>query len=262
MKKGLFLFAGIVCMVAYLITLSCSNNGDELRAQGDSREATFVNPYDYVGVLHNAAMDSVIHQQVNFNELETFTNEYIENNFKGITTFENNDIPNQMMKEIKRTSLMYKYQTRSISEIDDSIMKILPEECKTYICRMYELIDENLSDTIVINKEFNKLDCSVNNDTMLTDEEKNCLLAVSAIAKYSYNYNLDAASMSAVSVNSTVKADLGGAIGGIFCWATFGKAAFNGLVFGPGGAVATIAKEAARGAIVGSAVHVVSGGVF
>ena len=86
MKKGLFLFAGIVCMVAYLITLSCSNNGDELRAQGDSREATFV--------------------------------------------------------------------------------------------------------------------------------------------------------------------------------ATFGKAAFNGLVFGPGGAVVTIAKEAARGALVGSAVHVVSGGVF
>lgn len=36
MKKGLFLFAGIVCMVAYLTTLSCSNNGDELRAQGDN----------------------------------------------------------------------------------------------------------------------------------------------------------------------------------------------------------------------------------
>ena len=40
------------------------------------------------------------------------------------------------------------------------------------------------------------------------------------------------------------------------------KATCSGLMFGPGGVVMTVARDAVRGAIVGSGTHIVFGGMF
>ena len=75
-----------------------------------------------------------------------------------------------------------------------------------------------------------------------------------AVAKYRRNILKN----DEVNFRAVASADLGGAIGGVINWGVFGKAAYHGLVFGPGGAVMTIASEAVRGAIIGSAVFVAS----
>ena len=106
------------------------------------------------------------------------------------------------------------------------------------------------------------LEYKISEDNELDDTLKSCLLAVSAISKYSYKYNCANGTTRSVSCESVILADTSGALGGVVSWYAWGRAAASGLVFGPGGAVLSIARDAARGAIVGSGIHVLSNGVF
>ena len=97
---------------------------------------------------------------------------------------------------------------------------------------------------------------------ILTYEEKQDIWMISAIARASCEYNRLEISTRVVSGTSIAKADVGGAITGIVSWRFLVKATCSGLMFGPGGVVMTVAREAVRGAIVGSGTHIVFGGMF
>lgn len=260
MKKIKFI---LLFFISILCILSCSSEISE--GQNNSipqKHLKSVNPYDFIGELHNSAMDSVKSQHICAENLKKFTNEYTEISFDNVKTYPNTTLCNEILNEIVKTSCAYKYQTRSHKSIEDSIQNTIPEGIKDYINEIYNIVDTDFLDTTAIKNKFNTFDTSVVEDNSLSQEEKASVLAISSIGKYSYIYNHTTIKTRAITANGIIKSDLSGAVGGVFCWATFGKAACSGLVFGPGGIVLTIAKEATRGAIIGSAVHIVSGGFF
>lgn len=109
------------------------------------------------------------------------------------------------------------------------------------------------------------MDITINNDTNIDDTLKHVLLATSSIARATNIYNADTFrtnSTRGATLRSACKADVGGAIGGIIGRGTFVRAAFSGLMFGPIGIVCSFARDAVRGAIISSAVHVATGGRF
>lgn len=197
--------------------------------------------------------------------MEAFTIAFVSNHKSQVFNIAPscNDETSKMMSKARKFSTMYKdvSTTRAAYEINDSILNTVPANLRNYVSTMFEMLDENYNDTIEINKDFAKLDYEIYNNYSLTNEGKGALLGISAISKATLKYNLNSIKTRGVSVRSTAKADVGGAVAGVFSFAFWGKAA-TGLVFGPGGVVLSCARELAIGAIVSSGLHVASRGTF
>lgn len=261
MKKCVIALA-LMCYVFLLSSCSSVDLNDGATETISDKASTSLNPYDFIGEIHNSAMDSLKTKKVNQEQLILYTNNIVDNNFKNVKTYtEGGKIENVLTNIIKRSN-NYELTTRTASLLDDSITINIPKNCLPYIDRIREITDLKLSDSLTIIKNFNVIDELVNKDSVLNLEEKAMLLAISAIGKYSSIYNRSTIETRAVSAGSVARADLEGAIGGVITWKCWGRAAASGLVFGPSGVVLTVAKEAVRGAIVGSAVGVVSGWLF
>lgn len=253
MKQNLFNIL-LIAIVAICALGSCGRSD---AIYGDSDNVTSVNPYDFIGKLHNSTMDSIKVSKINQEHLVSYTNKIVEENFKGVQTYaDENEVKPVLIKIINR-SKEYELSTRASTLIDDSIMKNVPEQCLPYIDEMRDIVETNLTDTLAIIRHFGLIEESIAKDLNLDEEDKACLLAISAIGKYSKIYNIPIGTRSVTS-GGVARADIEGAIGNVFCWRCFGKSAASGLVFGPSGVVMTVAKEAVRGAIAGSAVSLIS----
>lgn len=259
MKKIKFTLSFIF---AILFTLSSCNNEitENLKSETDVENISSVNPYDFIGELHNIAMDSIRKNNLLEEEVKDFTLDYVRKHFEeepSTRSIENSD---EAMENIIRTSLAYKYRTRNFISIEDSIISSAPKEIQGYIKIMYDILSEVHSDSISLNKEFNKLDLLIINDSSLSEEDRAAALSVSTIGKHSYLYNFKTIKTRGITSTSVAKADLSGAVSGIISWKCWGKAAATGLMFGPGGIVLTVAREAILGGVLGSGIHVATGG--
>lgn len=244
---------------------ACSNN--DILDDHQSDMENFENPMSHIGEIHNDALSSIAANNIGIDSLCDYTQSFVEEQFKTRQPLLAYKIPEtfsfKSMEIAKRIGLernaSFSYtRNSSVSMTADSIYTEIPSNCKIYIDKMSEVITANESDANRINSIFSQIDQDINNAPDLTDEEKNCLWACSAITLSSYMYNLDNISTRAVTAEGVVRADLEGAVGSFLCWKFWGKTAAGGLMFGPTGAVMTAAREIVKGAIVGSGVNVIS----
>jgi len=263
----------ITLTLAVLCLVSCTSREDGvlLTTKSSTSIFSFENPYEFIGRLHNEALDTVKVQGISKNQLKGFTNDFTLRHFAQMPEFSNslqdeNDEKNAELSINRGFEVGKKINeatTRAaINELSDSLTMAFPIEGQKYIIRMYEACDKEENDTVKICQEFSKLDYSITTDTTVNDTLKQALLAISAIAKATNIYNASKAKTRGATARSLAKADLGGAITGIIGRGIFVKAAFSGLMFGPSGVVCCFAREAVRGAIVSSAFHLASGGRF
>lgn len=263
----------VVLAMAVLSLSSCTltEDGMSLTTKPSNSTILFENPYKFIGQLHNDALDSVKVQGIRKDQLKGFTRDFTQRHFAQMSEFlnlqqeenggQNAEISINRGFEIGKR--INEAKTRAtIDELSDSLIMAFPIEGQKYIVRMYEICDEEESDTVKICQNFSKLDYSITTDTTVNDTLKHALLATSAIAKATNIYNANETMTRGATASSLAKSDLGGAIMGIIGRGVFVKAAFSGLVFGPSGIVCCFAREAVRGAIVSSAFHLASGGVF
>lgn len=214
-------------------------------------------------------MDSVKAQKVSVNNLKHFTKEFTSRHYKQIPEL----AESQQKEEDSEVSIDNGFDigkktcqvtTRAAMDaLTDSLIKAFPIEGQKYIAKIYEICDKEEHDSVKINNIFDNLDITINNDTNIDDTLKHVLLATSSIARATNIYNADTfrtSSTRGATLRSACKADVFGAVEGMIGRGAFVRAAFSGLMFGPSGIVCSFARDAVRGAIASSALHVISGG--
>lgn len=255
--KFLILFSLGLCLFT-----ACTE--DDGIMDGSKNESRFKNPMAYVGDIHNHALDALATNDISIDDLCSFANSYVADEFPEISTLHSqiNEISNKAQNVAMRIgierSVSYRTRGESESETADSIYNEIPQNCKPFIDEMISIIKSNEIDSLVILNKFEELDYAIFASTTLSDEDKDGLWTCSSIAYSSYMYNLSSISSRAVTAEGVVSADLESAVGGFLTWRFWGKTA-TGLVFGPGGAVMCATREIVRCAIVGSGANIVKG---
>lgn len=265
-KKNLVLLA--FALTTICIT-SCTSSDDVAHLATKPVASTFKNPYSFIGVLHNEAMDSVKAQKVTIDNLKHFTKEFTDRHNKQIPELAKSQQEDQHSEvsidngfDIGKKTCQVTTRA-AMDALTDSLIKAFPIEGQKYIAKIYEICDKEEHDSVKINNIFDNFDITINNDTNIDDTLKHVLLATSSIARATNIYNADTfrtLSTRGATWRSSCRADVGGAIGGILGRGAFVRAAFSGLMFGPSGIVCSFARDAVRGAIASSALHVISGG--
>lgn len=265
-KKNLVLLA--FALTTICIT-SCTSSDDVAHLATKPVASTFKNPYSFIGVLHNEALDSVKAQKVTIDNLKHFTKEFTDRHNKQIPELAKSQQEDQHSEvsidngfDIGKKTCQVTTRA-AMDALTDSLIKAFPIEGQKYIAKIYEICDKEENDSVKINNIFDNLDITINNDTNIDDTLKHVLLATSSIARATNIYNADTfrtLSTRGATWRSACRADVGGAIGGILGRGAFVRAAFSGLMFGPSGIVCSFARDAVRGAIASSALHVISGG--
>lgn len=216
-------------------------------------------------------MDSVKVQKTSINNLKHFTKQFTESCYKKVPVFEESMQEDQNSEasidngfDIGKKICQVKTRA-TMDALTDSLINAFPTGGRKYIRKIYEICDKEGYDSVKINNIFDNFDVTINNDTNIDDTLKHALFAISSIARATYTYNVSTFrihSTRGVTFSSACKADVGGAITGMIGRGAFVKAAFSGLMFGPSGIVCSFARDALRGAIIGSAFHIASGGHF
>lgn len=265
-KKNLVLLA--FALTTICIT-SCTSSDDVAHLSTKPVASTFKNPYSFIGVLHNEALDSVKAQKVTIDNLKHFTKEFTDRHNKQIPELAKSQQEDQHSEvsidngfDIGKKTCQVTTRA-AMDALTDSLIKAFPIEGQKYIAKIYEICDKEEHDSVKINNIFDNFDITINNDTNIDDTLKHVLLATSSIARATNIYNADTfrtLSTRGATWRSACRADVGGAIGGILGRGAFVRAAFSGLMFGPSGIVCSFARDAVRGAIASSALHVISGG--
>lgn len=265
-KKNLVLLA--FALTTICIT-SCTSSDDVAHLATKPVASTFKNPYSFIGVLHNEALDSVKAQKVTIDNLKHFTKEFTDRHNKQIPELAKSQQEDQHSEvsidngfDIGKKTCQVTTRA-AMDALTDSLIKAFPIEGQKYIAKIYEICDKEEHDSVKINNIFDNFDITINNDTNIDDTLKHVLLATSSIARATNIYNADTfrtLSTRGATWSSACRADVGGAIGGILGRGAFVRAAFSGLMFGPSGIVCSFARDAVRGAIASSALHVISGG--
>lgn len=265
-KKNLVLLA--FALTTICIT-SCTSSDDVAHLATKPVASTFKNPYSFIGVLHNEALDSVKAQKVTIDNLKHFTKEFTDRHNKQIPELAKSQQEDQHSEvsidngfDIGKKTCQVTTRA-AMDALTDSLIKAFPIEGQKYIAKIYEICDKEEHDSVKINNIFDNFDITINNDTNIDDTLKHVLLATSSIARATNIYNADTfrtLSTRGATWRSSCRADVGGAIGGILGRGAFVRAAFSGLMFGPSGIVCSFARDAVRGAIASSALYVISGG--
>lgn len=220
----------------------------------------FTNPLAEIGSIHNRAMNSLKQNQISIDDLETYSNDFVEKEcckcFNIPIETSTHLYTSNMMKLAKENGMLRENPiTRTSNNIPDSIKNEVPSTHIPFIDKMLVLVNDNLTDSIFIKRKFLEIDMEINQSS-LDNEDKNCLWAISAITQSSYIYNLTDIQTRALDAESVILADVEGALAGFISWKFWGKTIGSGLVFGPTGAVVCATKEIVKGAVVGSGVHV------
>ncbi len=254
------LFFTFVSFILLLFIIACDN--DMSTTFENSEPQQFKNPLEIYGEIHNKAMDSIKATGISAQNIVNFAHDFVEEecvihlNAPKETLYKHTSNSLETLKEIELNQIIN--PSRTNNEVYDSILAEVPIELKPYVYKIFSLIDENLTDSIIIEQKFNEIDLEINN-TNLNNDDKNCLWGISSIAKASYIYNLESIRSRAVTAESIVKSDAMGAVGSFLCWKFWGQTLAGGLMFGPTGAVVAAAKEMIKGAIVTSGLHAITG---
>ena len=247
MKKMYFLLLTLflVCVIG------CSN--DTHNVLDCNAEELKENPYDYLGEIHNACMDSIKEIGIAESELSNYVIGFIERrktifNITNIRDIRNyREICDNTLK-IGRNMLVSK--TRG-GDVVDSILQKIPLSWKSYVVTLLEIVDNSYEDTVSLRKDFFIVDNKIMNDKNLSNTDKDCLLCSSSVAKASYIYNkFNVKTRSSNKGDNIVKSDLLGALGGVVEYGLAGTS--TGLVFGPGGIALGLIGGAGLGAMISS----------
>ncbi|WP_337932521.1 hypothetical protein [Hallella sp.] len=269
--KRIFL---LLATIGSMFLTACSTQDDTSHLEIKSSASTFENPYLFIGQLHNEAMDSVKAQNVSIGNIKEFTKEFTNRHYHQVSNY-SEETPVEKVEidstfrsidngfDIGMKTRLAKTRA-TVDHLTDSLIMAFPVEGKKYIERIYDVCDREMYDTVQINIIFDDLDNSIHEDINIDDTLRHTLLAISSIGRATniYNAHANTNKTRGASAGSVCRADVSGAISGIFGRAAFVRAAFSGFVFGPGGVVTSFARDAVRGAIVGSAVNLISGGKF
>ena len=266
MKKLIFGTLGVAVIATLLIT-SCKK--DEQTKTVEQKKEVNVNPYDYIGQIHNQGMSALLNQckeakKSNSNiEMNAFVSNYMMNELrKANNTYSEPKIKNNLDLIISKVCLNKEiYLTTNRSDSSNIILDTL--NLSAYQKSKIKSIFEVLNNSINVNESLKKIELDVLNSNE-NDNEKAIVLCALSISKYSYEFwNTNQQFLGrAVTVNNAAKADLGGAILGSAQSLASGAAAVGTLMLGPGGTVLTVGGAAVTGALWSSGFYLVTFGWF
>lgn len=265
MKKMKFNFKVVILLLIGLVTLgSCSDN--EFNEQSSKINATSfkslsvpgnnANPYDSVGILHNAYCDLITidlfdnYTNPNTLEVEEFY-DFVKNDIvnRGIVydPYMDTIMPLSMINNIVNSN-NYCIDVIQNSEVSDTV--------KTIILDMFENIIALSSNTY---SDYKSLICEVETNvlsSMLSEKEKAIILSSTSVARYSLYYwynNYSSGSKEAPRWLQISLADIAGACNGSLT----GGAAGAGIGVAVGGI-----PGAGTGVVVGGAIGAVGGAII
>lgn len=227
-------------------------------------EKKVCNPYDFLGELHNKAMDKVYASALNDENIDiyNFSMDYVLNQIQ----IEN---PNSSMSELQKllqeiTPELIAHNNISNNPIDFSTSFYVNSFTTQQISMLQEFYDEldkikDANEIPIIISKYENLVFEKN----ISNEEKMPLLGTLAISKYSYQFFINNFSdtkqarpkWSEICLR-VVKADGLGFLSGV-AWSSLKHIFIAGMTFGPEGAVAAIAAAGLDGAIVGSGTEII-----
>jgi hypothetical protein len=283
MKKSflsLIFVSFIIILGIAIIVPSCKEEDNTSSIM--SKTELSKNPYDFIGEIHNKGMNEFKNQlqiakkdnqKVDVGSLvskfmfDEINNSNLISAKESLLSNMNLSIA-KVREQFNQNRFLKAAQSSNFSAIDTSILTSFQ---KTYIKSILTITSE--SDNIkegVLKIESEVLKANV------SDEEKAAVLCVIAITKYSYDFwteNIDllqsqsnlashseehlksANNIEEITVGGAVTADACGAVEGAISSIVSGAALKSGLVFGPEGAVLTIAGASVLDGLVGSACY-------
>ena len=249
---------GVILALLLSLIMSCSGFDTEIKKNDI---VSFNNPLAILGDFHNQAMDSLVYYKVSLDNLESVSFEFVERKFLQYYEIPKEtitDYQKDFLSMIKQQAIEKKDHQQTRAELYNELGEMTAEMSKVeiaFINDIFSLIIDGISDISEINNTFSKIDSDINASTELTQDEKNGLWAVSAIARASYEYNVNNGQTRAATLEGVVTTDAQAALAGLVSWRRVAKTVASGLVFGPTGIVVAVAKEMAYSAIVGSGIY-------
>jgi len=194
MKTNKLLINGVAIFLTVLFSSYSIKRNTEKNVDDDSTQILLnctKNPYDYVGEIHIALLDSVIKGKISiadvpelckkaFNSRKDFSNHKIEFNDSTKKLFEQATQRGKTIREIKTRDSLNSFMNNKVNK--------LPQTWKPYLQRVNQLIGSEFADTISLRYVFSFIDKDILSDPKLKEGEKAYLLSYSAVAKYSYKY--------------------------------------------------------------------------
>lgn len=265
MKRKFFLVAVIVGTIAIIGGISSCKKEESDKSR---QIVTLQNPYDYFGKLHNAAMEELfeLYQKRNQVDIPLFAKNFMVNEMGKIKTDLSSSQWNKRFDE--DIAYLNKYiQSICLSpnpiDFSNSYFAVLTKFQKETLQKLFDGI-EKCTDIDALPDFIAAIEQDVLNRKDVQMNEKEIVLGTISIAKYSYaffishfpKYETDAKKPSwSDRCLGVLKADAAGFGAGVVGGLLQGHAAV-GMVFGPGGAVATLAADGTIGAMVGSGMSI------
>lgn len=284
LMKRIITLMSILSICVCVVCCSETDSFTKLEESSSESEMTlFNNPYDYIGQIHNMAMDSIILNRVPQSSVKEFL--YVLMDRHKDMLFQNDEFWGReyflcLAEQIDQSGYNHSSGELTRGQINtqiDSLSLFFPISNRVYLHRLVNLVDSHFNDTTIVNLYFSQFDFDVYYSTNMSRTEKELLLSISSIAKVSYKYNLEdycdkiirlgieagieeasdwdlePEDIDYFSINrwDILEADVSGAIGGGIEFVLSGGLGAS-TVFGPGGVVIGAATSVAGGAFIGS----------
>ena len=221
------------------------------------------NPYDFFGSLHNQAMTEIYNQYKSGNQIDIydFSQRFMVKEMGKINT----DLTQAQWEERFQQDINFfkdKIEPLCLSSNPIDFSDTIFESLNLTVFQrttLQELFDgfENCTNIDEIPEFISSLEQKVLIQSEISMKEKELVLGTLSIAKYSYQFFVSHFPETEKGLSwrqrclKVLKADAAGFVGGVVSSVVSGHAAV-GMVFGPEGAVVTVAAEGTVGAIVGS----------
>lgn len=186
MKINKLLISSVAIFLTVLFSSYSMKSNAKNNVKGDSIQSLLnctKNPYDYVGEMHIALMDSVIKGKINIADVPEFYKKAFN------SRKELNDSTKKLIEEtLEKGKAIRGIKTQKPLNSFINNNKLIPQTWKPYLQRINKLIESNFADTISLRYVFSFIDKDILNDAKLSEGEKAYLLSYSAVTKYSYKY--------------------------------------------------------------------------
>lgn len=193
MKTNKLLISGVAILLTVLFSSYSIKKNTKKNIEGNTSQILLnctKNPYDYVGEIHIAVMDSVISGKKSIADIpelceKAFSSRKECSNYK----IEFNDSTKKLIKEtLEKRKTIRGIKTQEPLNSFINYNKLIPQTWKPYLQRINKLIGSEFADTISLRYVFSFIDKDILSDQKLKEGEKAYLLSYSAVAKYSYKY--------------------------------------------------------------------------
>ncbi|MDR1345255.1 MAG: hypothetical protein LBK03_00935 [Bacteroidales bacterium] len=265
MNKKLVAVIAAVVVASGMLFYACEKEGKEKETNKSSKLQTLQNPYDYFGELHNLAMEQLfeLYQKENQVDIPSFAKKFMINEMDKINTdLSSSQWAERFDKDIAYLNDYIQSICLSPNPIDfsDSYFASLTNFQKETLQKLFDGI-ESCADVETLPDFITAIEQDVLGREDMLMKEKEIVLGTVSIAKYSYQffvsyfpedkYDTKGLSSWGEKCMKVLKADAVGFAAGVVGGVIQGQVAV-GMVFGPGGAVATLAADGTIGAVVGS----------